>query len=160
MMALFGVNVVIALIALIVILFITVCRWTAWTKPLHLIWCILGLSMVCFWTLGALLYPVSVVLMETCGVLDKIFNYSAFFTRTFNIFFEENAEATDTLFTCIYGDGNILGRFNLTDQFALFDSIFDSIGNTSDLFGSNVPDSIVIPIHQDTCQPDKNRLHP
>ena len=123
-------------------------------KLIHFSWCALGFLMLLGWILSTVALPLTLFLFEGCETTDKVINEPAFFNQTFDKFIgsdtKNTQEAKDTLYRCLYGNGDILGQFQVKDNLAQFNQIFTYLDYTSNLteYVQVVPDSIVIPIHE------------
>jgi len=124
----------------------------ALNKVLHCSWCLISLFMITGWVLAAILFPVSVVLVESCEVGEKVITNETFFNKTFDKFLsgEDYEQAREMLYTCLYGDGDVLEALDIRSKLAPFESLFNALDDTANLTESiqPVPDSYEIPLQQ------------
>ncbi len=131
---------------IVTVIFIGCCGCYKWRCISQIGWCILAFFMVIGFLFGALVFPVSVVLVEGCDII-KLSNLEQ--DRGIipqNVWKEAN--------TCLVGNGDLYTKYNLdtkidfakqiTDAFALVDAFYDSANDTlryniSDAFVQQVP---------------------
>ena len=105
--------------------------------------------MIAGWVLAAILFPLSVVLVESCEVGEKVITNQTFFNQTFDKFLSDPnyTQSRDMLYTCLYGDGDVLTTLGIRSTLSVFETLFDALDNTANLTESiqPVPDSYEIP---------------
>jgi len=151
MVVVFSVDIGFVVIALLSIALL--CVGVKWVRRfVHLSWCMIGLLMAFTWVIATFMWMSSLVVNDICGVADAVISDPEVFNETVNKFFPEPqyAFAKGLVYTCFYGDGDILGTLGELQQLAPFSAIFASLNNTANLTEAiqPVPDSIVIPAQQ------------
>jgi len=151
MIVVFAVDIGFVVIALLAI--ILLCFRVQWPRRfVHLSWCVLGVLMIFTWALATLMWMAAFAVNDICGVADALITDPSVYNQTVNKFFPEDQYtfAKNLVYTCFYGDGDILGTLGEVQQLAPFSAIFASLDNTANLTESiqPVPDSIVIPVQQ------------
>ena len=134
----------------------------AWAvRGLHLSWYTISTLAVLGWLLSAILYPTSLAVFEGCDVGGRLLDNSTFFNITLEKFVVRNTttgEATDhgeqvkdILYTCYWGNGELIEALNLTQVFKIFKNVFSPLDQVASLSTSVGPvvDSYVIPQQQE-----------
>jgi len=117
----------------------------------HLGWCLIYILTMLGFLLAVLTYPLSVVMIEACQVVDAVLNNDAYFEKTMDTAGPDGV-ARDAIFTCVRGDGNILDQFDIQSQMGYFDTIFDNLNSISgsfDIDATTPMPSFVIPFQYD-----------
>jgi len=79
-------------------------------------WLFSGLSMLS-WSIFLITLPMNIRFMETCGVLKKNLEDPAFFTKTMNLFVDQQSSANKFLETCLHSNANIFSTFGLQEHY-------------------------------------------
>jgi len=156
LIALFAVNMAFSLIAIGSVGMVSWMKVKFFNKILHFSWCAINLMTVLAFLLATLTFPVSVVLVESCGVFDLTLNDQDFFNDvTDKIFSGGSSDAKSILNTCFYGSGLALDELGLTTDLSYFDTIYDQLDAVNDIIplsgtytNANPPESVVIPPQQ------------
>ena len=106
-------------------------------KILHLCWCLIGLVTIISWVLVAVLYPVSIATSESCDVAVNSLSDQEVLNKALANLPDGLGEFASLFGPCLYGDGDILGAFGITDQLSLFDDIFSNLDVVSQVFDLN-----------------------
>jgi hypothetical protein len=163
LLVIFVVVLVVSALALGSILLVKLCKLKLFNKLTHLTWCLLGLFMILGWILSTLLFPLSIVMVEACQVIDSFLTDPAFFNSSIATLMKGAADTTDTVYICLHGNGDILTKLGVKDQLGYFDTIFTQLDKAKDYFPSSqgtVPFSITIPINLDIVQKSKTGVYP
>jgi len=108
--------------------------------------------MILGFLLSAITFPVSIVLMESCEVLDAALGQSTYM-RTALGSFSVDSDAIDIIDTCFFQDGELLTQLGIKEQLTKFDTIFDELkkAENGNVYSETDPltSSFVIPIQQD-----------
>ena len=130
-------------------------------KILHLCWCLIGLITLLSWILAAILYPVSIATSESCDIAIDSLNDQDVLNKALANLPEGMSDLSGVLNTCLFGDGDILGQFGVTEQLALFDEIFsnlDILDQVLDVDATSAPASQTIPPQQTIVTKTKSGL--
>ena len=137
-MSIFVVNLVVALLSLGSMLLVCLCRLKFFNKFVHFGWCLMGIFMIFGWFLSLILFPGSLVLMESCDVIDTLLEDPSFFNKTFDMLGGSDADAEETLYSCIHGDANILNRLGVSESLGHFETIIEALNQTSAYYSENI----------------------
>ena len=112
----------------------------------------MSIFMILGFLVSAVTFPVSIVLMESCEVLDAALSESTYLHTALGSFNVES-DAIDIVDTCFFKDGELLEQLGVKEELTKFDTIFDELekakeGNVFTETG-NLPRSFVIPIQMD-----------
>lgn len=111
----------------------------------HLGWVILGFLMIIGFLLGTILFPLSVILQDVCGILPL----SSLAKIGSNLF----SDQWDQLSTCLVGNGDLYTKYNLGNQLGfinstssaldLINSVYDA---TTQSLKNNVTDQYLVEV--------------
>lgn len=147
--AIFGVTLAFSLIAIISMVLVKFCNIKLFNKCAHVSWCFLGLFTILGFLLASILYPVSIVSVGLCDVFNSLLNDRTVLQNTFKTF-SLDGSIGDTIDTCFYAEKkSILEKFGITDKIGLLNETLSYLDQVNQFVpGSNVPDSLVIPVQQ------------
>jgi len=153
LIALFGVNLLFSLVAILSIAMFGIVKIKFFSKVLHFSWCVINLMTILGFILSTLILPGSIVMMESCEVFRLALNDQDFFEEvTSKVFEGRSSNAQTILNTCFHGSGDALERLGLTNQLDYFDTIYGELDKVDALIpldetysATNPPPSVVIP---------------
>jgi len=134
------------------ILLVRLCKLKLFNKLTHLTWCLLGILMILGWILSSILFPTSILLVESCGVITSFLNDKTFYNSAMGTIAKGNDQIKDTISLCLFDtDKDMLKNFNVQDQLGFFNTIFTQLDNAKQYFRppSGTPTSVAIPANQD-----------
>lgn len=94
---------------------------------LYMAWLIFGFLSVLTWSLSIFSYTSSVVIYEMCDSMDKFSGNSDISAKMTNLF--ESSEMQD----CLFGDGDLVASFQLTDTLAKISELTLDFENIDDI---------------------------
>jgi len=156
LIALFAVNLLFSLVAILSIVMVGIIKVKFFNKILHLSWCVILLVTILGFILAALTLPTSVVMLEACEIFRLTLNDQDFFEEiTDKVFSGGSSDAKSILNTCFYGSGLALDELGLTAQLDYFDTIYDQLDAVNEIIPlddtyttSDPPPSVVIPAQE------------
>jgi len=139
--AIYAVAVACSALAVGSILLIQFCKVVQLNCFLYFACFFLCIFMILGFLLSSILFPVSVIFMQTCDVINTLLNVNG----TLGNFNQISANSSTYLSTCLYGDGDIIG--NLTNgQLGSLTTLSASIAQVAPFFPNSNTTSITIPL--------------
>jgi len=121
----------------------------SFTKLINTSWGVIGTLMIFGWVISAILFPASVVLVESCTVSEKLQTDPVFYNQTFDKFLNNPnfTSVRNILYSCLFKDGDVLKALDVDQYFTPFVTLFTALDNTAPYTTSlgTVADSTVIP---------------
>mmetsp|Transcript_137879 Transcript_137879/g.195105 ORF Transcript_137879/g.195105 Transcript_137879/m.195105 type:complete len:223 (+) Transcript_137879:971-1639(+) len=116
---------------------------------LYVAWFLLAFINWFTWLATFLLYPISVVATEICGIQSDFFSSGSFFNKTMDTFNVGTGTFNEFTYFCVHGSsGDVVQYLNIGDQTGTFNNIYNSLTSTQDYWtdGSRtLVNSVVIP---------------
>lgn len=91
---------------------------------IHFAWCIYCFLMILGFLIGAILNPLSVMMVEVCDYLDGFLTDQEFFKNSQAI---AAGQSKDLMETCIFGDANLFKFLELDDQLSELSTLVESM---------------------------------
>jgi hypothetical protein len=140
----------------LIILFMVLIKFLKMKKLnyfLYASWFLLAFINLFTWLATFLLFPISVVATEVCGIQSDFFADGQFFNRTMDVFGLGNGQFNEFTYFCLFGaDGDVVSYLGAGSQTQIFQTMYNQLGNTTDYWSDGsrtLTKSVVIPLQQD-----------